>query len=76
MSPRLHPLRAAALALVLSVPVLAQSSAVRVPMDVPVSHADLPAFNEQDLRAWLTFLSSDTPQGREVFTEGYGMAAS
>lgn len=76
MSPRLHPLRAAALALVLSVPVLAQSSAVRVPMDVPVSHADLPAFNEQDLREWLTFLSSDTLQGREVFTEGYGMAAS
>jgi hypothetical protein len=76
MRPRLHPLRAAALALVLSVPVLAQSSAVRVPMDVPVSHANLPAFNEQDLREWLTFLSSDTLQGREVFTEGYGMAAS
>jgi hypothetical protein len=76
MRPRLHPLRAVALALVLSVPVLAQSSAVRVPMDVPVSHANLPAFNEQDLREWLTFLSSDTLQGREVFTEGYGMAAS
>ncbi|HWB16062.1 MAG TPA: M20/M25/M40 family metallo-hydrolase [Vicinamibacterales bacterium] len=76
MRPRLHPLRAVALALVLSVPVLAQSSAVRVPMDVPVSHANLPAFNEQDLHEWLTFLSSDTLQGREVFTEGYGMAAS
>jgi hypothetical protein len=76
MTSRLHPLRAAALALVLSVPVLAQSSAVRVPMDVPVSRADLPAFSEQDLREWLTFLSSDTLKGREVFTEGYGMAAS
>jgi hypothetical protein len=76
MTSRFRPLRVAALALVLSVPVLAQSSAVPVPMDVPVSHATLPDFSEQDLREWLTQLSSDTFQGREVFTEGYGMAAS
>ena len=30
---------------------------------------------EGDLRQWLTYLSSDELQGREVFTEGYGLAA-
>ncbi len=28
-----------------------------------------------DLREWLTYLSSDQLQGRQVFTEGYGLAA-
>jgi hypothetical protein len=28
-----------------------------------------------DLKEWLTYLSSDTLQGRQVFTEGYGLAA-
>ena len=31
---------------------------------------------ENDLREWLTYLASDTLQGRAVFTEGYGLAAS
>src|SRR5262245_30692963 len=31
---------------------------------------------ENDLRQWLTYLSSDLMQGREVFTEGYGLASS
>lgn len=30
---------------------------------------------EQDLREWLTYLSSDALQGRQIFTEGYGLAA-
>ena len=43
--------------------------------------APTPAFrdaliDEQDIRRWLTYLSSDQMQGREVFTEGYGLAAS
>jgi Zn-dependent M28 family amino/carboxypeptidase len=33
-------------------------------------------FDEDDLRTWLTTLSSDAMQGRAVFTEGYGLAAS
>ena len=33
-------------------------------------------FNEADARRWLTYLSSDLLQGRRVFTEGYGLAAS
>src|SRR4029078_10073874 len=31
---------------------------------------------ETDAREWLTYLSSDLLQGRQVFTEGYGLAAS
>src|SRR5436190_24150140 len=30
---------------------------------------------EKDLREWLTYLSSDELQGRQIFTEGYGNAA-
>ncbi len=30
---------------------------------------------EKDLRDWLTYLSSDELQGRQIFTEGYGLAA-
>jgi hypothetical protein len=29
-----------------------------------------------DMKEWLTYLSSDELQGRQVFTEGYGLAAS
>src|SRR5262245_37814513 len=31
--------------------------------------------NEADLKEWLTYLASDQLQGRQVFTEGYGLAA-
>lgn len=30
---------------------------------------------EKDLREWLTYLSSDELQGRQLFTEGYGLAS-
>ena len=30
---------------------------------------------QDDLKEWLTYLSSDELQGRQVFTEGYGLAA-
>lgn len=30
---------------------------------------------ESDLRQWLTYLSSDELQGRQIFAEGYGLAA-
>ena len=47
--------------------------------DAPVLDAQAPAglaMTEQDARGWLGYLASDALQGREVFTEGYGMAAS
>lgn len=30
---------------------------------------------ESDLREWLTYLASDALEGRQIFTEGYGLAA-
>jgi hypothetical protein len=35
----------------------------------------LPAISPADLKQWLTYLSSDELEGRQVFTEGYGIAA-
>jgi hypothetical protein len=32
--------------------------------------------NQTDLTGWLTYLSSDALQGRQVYTEGYGLAAA
>jgi hypothetical protein len=49
---------------------------------VPVAQAPTRSSNagghisEADMRAWLTYLSSDLLQGRQVFTEGYGLAAA
>jgi len=41
----------------------------------PVTDVRFPQLNESEIREWLSYLSSDELQGREVFTEGYGMAA-
>jgi hypothetical protein len=32
--------------------------------------------SQADLKEWLTYLASDTLQGRQVFTEGYGLASA
>ena len=32
--------------------------------------------NVEDMREWLGYLASDELQGRQTFTEGYGLAAS
>ncbi len=39
-----------------------------------VSAAGSPEIKTQDLRQWLTYISSDELQGRAVFTAGYGLA--
>ena len=38
--------------------------------------AKLAPISEADMKAWLTYLASDALQGRDAFTEGYGLAAS
>ena len=53
-------------------PTVAQAPAPAV--DAP--RAGLGHLSEDDIRTWLTHLSSDLMQGRGVFTEGYGLAAS
>jgi hypothetical protein len=57
--------------LTLGVPVLVAQGSSQ-----PTVTTGMPGFSESDAREWLTYLSSDTLQGREVFTEGYGMAAA
>ena len=53
----------------------------QAPMPAPAAassavDARLGRLSEDDIRSWLTHLSSDLMQGRAVFTEGYGLAAS
>jgi hypothetical protein len=54
--------------LAVTVPALDAQGPAAVPAATPI--------READAREWLTFLSSDALQGREAFTEGYGMAAA
>jgi len=41
----------------------------------PAKAVKFPAISPADLKRWLTYISSDELQGRQVFTEGYGIAA-
>ncbi len=67
---RTHVVRAAVgiVAALVLVPVLAQAPE-------PAKGIKFPAISQADLKEWLTYLSSDELQGRQVFTEGYGVAA-
>jgi peptidase M28-like protein len=38
--------------------------------------AKLAAISQADMKEWLTYLASDALQGRQVYTEGYGLAAA
>jgi hypothetical protein len=42
----------------------------------PAKRVKFAAISEADAKEWLTYLSSDALQGRQVFTEGYGLAVS
>src|SRR5262245_3072071 len=35
-----------------------------------------PSISQDDLRTWLTYIASDELQGRQVYTEGIGLAAA
>ena len=41
----------------------------------PAKGVKFAQISEADMRTWLTYLSSDELQGRQIFTEGYGNAA-
>ncbi len=43
-------------------------------LQILIEH-DRRSISQTDLKEWLTYLSSDEMQGRQVFTEGYGAAA-
>jgi hypothetical protein len=40
----------------------------------PARGVNFPAISQVELKEWLTYLSSDELEGRQVFTEGYGIA--
>jgi hypothetical protein len=41
----------------------------------PAKGVTFPSISQADLKEWLTYLSSDELQGRQIFSEGYGVAA-
>jgi hypothetical protein len=43
---------------------------------VPAKGVKYAQVSANDMKEWLTYLSSDELQGRQVFTEGYGLAAA
>ncbi len=46
------------------------------PAPAPAAGVRFAQLREADAREWLTYLSSDLLQGRQAFTEGYGLAAA
>lgn len=78
-----QPVKAAVLALALlglgqlqaqAPPGVPSEAAARAGAPEP-ARARFPVISEVDLKGWLTYLSSDELEGRQVFSEGYGMAA-
>ena len=51
--------------------------AQNAPQDAPQPATGIPyaAINPDEMKEWLTYLASDQLQGRQIFTEGYGLAA-
>jgi hypothetical protein len=45
------------------------------PAPAPATGIKYAVIDESAMKEWLTYLSSDELQGRQIFTEGYGMAA-
>jgi hypothetical protein len=41
----------------------------------PAAGIKYPAISPDEMKEWLTYLSSDQLQGRQIFTEGFGLAA-
>src|SRR5262245_25643711 len=43
---------------------------------VPAKGVKYAQVNQADLKEWLTYLASDQLQGRQMFSEGYGLATA
>ena len=52
---------------------LAQDATVAAPQ--PATGIQYAAISPDEMKEWLTYLSSDQLQGRQIFTEGFGLAA-
>jgi Zn-dependent M28 family amino/carboxypeptidase len=75
MKPANRSVRASLLAFVVVAAALTQPRMLLAQAPEPAKGVKFAAINEADLKQWLTYLSSDELQGRQVFTEGYGVAA-
>ncbi len=68
-------IRIMTLGLVMLVGSIAQPWRLLAQAPAPAKGIKFPQIAESDLKEWLTYLSSDELQGRQIYTEGYGVAA-
>src|SRR5262245_17089141 len=71
-----RPLRVGAVALAVFSATLAQPWRLFAQAPVPSQGVKFAQISEADMKEYLTYLASDELQGRQVFTEGYGLATS
>ena len=72
---RSRALRTWCLAVAAATLAIAQPWGLLAQAPVP-SKVKFAAINEADMREYLGYLASDALQGRQIYTEGYGLAAS
>jgi hypothetical protein len=66
----------ASLALIAAIIALASPWHLLAESPQPAHGVKYVQISESDLKEWLSYLSSDQLQGRQIFTEGYGLAAA
>ena len=79
MIPRsfsLFRLRVLACGVAIAAATLAHPWSLGAQAPAPASGVRFATISEADMKAFLTYLASDELQGRQVYTEGYGLAAA
>jgi hypothetical protein len=71
-----HPFANAVLALACLAAVMWHSRMLLAQAPEPARGVTFARIDPSEMKEWLTYLSSDALQGRQVFTEGYGLAAA
>ncbi len=73
MKPVDHKVMTKALVLAAFIAAVAAQLVAQGPQ--PAKGVQYSKISEAEMKEWLTYLASDDLQGRQVFTEGYGLAA-
>src|ERR1700704_1622573 len=78
MTKRTHQrsIRVAVLAILAFAGVWAQPWKLLAQAPEPTKGVKYAQVNAADLKEWLSYIASDELQGRQIFTEGYGLAAA
>jgi hypothetical protein len=71
-----HPFRIGCLALGLLTAAAAQPWGLLAQAPTPLPGVRFATISQGDMKEFLTYLASDALQGRQVYTEGYGLAAA